>query len=158
MEAFWGAASAILVGAILLSLDRASQANEHQKERFGRALANALEWREMPYRVLRRSPGPEHQRELVNQFHELQHTIAFDLAWMQVENQRVYEAFSELVDALKRECAEPIREAWETDPSGDVGLLRGQAFEIDVSQQIDAYVATVRRQTSFWGLRRRIGP
>lgn len=118
---------------------------------YSAALADALAWRELPYRVARRTgDDAETLGKLTDAFHELQERIEHHRQWTQLEAPAVGDTYANLVDTLRRRADDAIKFAWTqraaiTKPEdmvfGDVPEL-----VVNVDAECAAYVAAVKTE------------
>lgn len=113
---------------------------------YARALADAIAWTELPYRVARRtSDSSETLAGIVAKFHDLQERLEHNLRWLQLDSEAVGAAYEELVRSVKRKTEDDIRSAWERDPiTTGRGMNIGAISKVDVSAETDLYLAAVR--------------
>ena len=150
---FWAVFVPLIVAAATLwHTQRVSLASRRAERRdrlaaeYGRALADAISWTEMPYRIARRtSDNPDVLSALVQQFHGLQERIEHNLRWLQLDSKAVGDAYEKLVVALKRNTEDDIDAAWEREPiTTAAGMNIGPISKIDVSAERDVYLAAVQ--------------
>lgn len=150
---FWAVFVPLLVAAATLwhtqrqvLAKRDGERRDHLAVEYGRALADAVAWLEMPYRVARRtSNSPETLAALVEKFHALQERIEHNLRWLQLDSRAVGDAYEQLVASVKRNAEDDIQAAWERDPITEPAAMNiGSIFTANVDAERDAYVAAVR--------------
>lgn len=125
---------------------RAAERRDALAAEYGRALADAIAWTELPYRVARRtSDSPETLAAIVGKFHDLQERLEHNLRWLQLDSQTVGVAYEQLVSLVKRKAEDDIRAAWRRDPitTGE-GMNIGAISRVDVSAERDMFLAAVR--------------
>jgi len=118
-------ASAILAAAIAalaaVSLHWSGQREvrrDRKRELCGKAIAEALAWMELPYRIRRRvDDNAETLRGLADRMHQLQESLLFYRGWLEVELPEARDEFASLIAAVKTAAGEAIREAWRNPPS-----------------------------------------
>lgn len=118
---------------------------------YGAALADALAWRELPYRVARRSGDDAATLgKLADGFHELHERIEHHRQWTRLESPAVGDTYANLLDTLRRRADDAIKFAWTqrsaiTKPEhmvlGDVPEL-----VVNVDAECAAYVEAVKAE------------
>lgn len=130
-SAWWRdvAAWAVAAGLLGVVLGAWFNAHENRKQRaadrrreltvqYGQALALAVSWTEVPYRVARRtSDDPETIALIVEHVHSLQEQLEANRQWLMFESVKVGSAYQQLVGAAKTQCEPHIRAAWLRDPA-----------------------------------------
>jgi hypothetical protein len=126
---------------------RAMQRRHELARCYGDALADALAWCELPYRVARRtSDAPETLADLADKFHQLQERIEHHRRWLQLESDSVCAAYAALVAGVKERARGPIAAAWRRPPIGvaaDMVFDVEDAFRVDVEDECKRYVELV---------------
>lgn len=153
--AFWAVGVSLFVGALAAweahrraAVERAAQRRTELATRFGDALADALAWRELPYRIARRtSDDADVLAGLAERFHALQERIDHRQRWLQLDAPPVGDAYAALVGALKSRSAPLISAAYARDPvTTPEGMVLGDAsFVLDVDAECGAFVSAVER-------------
>ena len=142
---------AAAIAVILALAERRAARIDRKRTLFADALADVLRWVEFPYRIRRRSPSDEDRHEIVLAMHELQTRLTHHGSWLRLEDQRVADAFDELLSSAKERAADHMRAAWQADPiTDDAGMNVEAIFPVSLSAEVDAYVAAVRRTLAFW--------
>lgn len=149
-----GAALVAAGAGVLLAALRAlalvvSGAQERRRELYSEAYKAAMAWREMVYRVRRRTDGDEAARALIDRFHELQERIDFYEGWIASESRAMGRSFCRLVKAIKTKTEAPLRVAWEElDRRMPAQGVRDDDDHPDVRQERDAFLTDVRQHLS----------
>jgi hypothetical protein len=139
-----GALSVALLSAVLA---RIFAQRDRRRQMYGEAFRAALEWREMVYRVRRRDNSDEHNRVLVDKFHDLQERLDFYEGWIGSESKYMRRNYRKLVTAEKSSTASDLKDAW--DNPGKKGNADGQDAHPTVNQEArDAYLRDVRAHLS----------
>ncbi len=125
---------------------------DEKKQTCAKALAQALAWLELPYRIRRRmSNEPEVLRGIVDRTHQLQEDLLFYQAWMRIELPAANEAYRALVAAAKGAVLEPARLAWRTEPvSAAEGMNIGDLKIGSIETEVDEFARVVRKDLSWW--------
>ncbi|MEX0992209.1 MAG: hypothetical protein WD004_08085 [Actinomycetota bacterium] len=109
----WGIAVAALVAVAGYLVNQRLARRERKSTMFASAIEATVAYQEMPYRVRRRPPDDASERmRLVNSMSDVQEKIAFHQAWIATESEQVAEKYKVLVDAVRREAGEHMRQAW----------------------------------------------
>lgn len=149
------AASAAVVVATLAFLGRWRETElTRKRQTCAEAMADAIAWIELPYRVRRRQDDePLTLDALAERFHTLHERLLFHENWLRVELPTAYQLYVDLVEAARRAAFVAIREAWEADPvSTPVGMnISADDLGIDrteVSGAAAAFTIEVRNRLS----------
>lgn len=124
-----------------------SKATRKAQERllFAQAFAAVTSWKELPYRVARRTDdSPESHKALIDEFHRLQLELEQHLAWVQVADHEIGRKFDRLVKETKRQCSPHFEAAWAQEPQGSAPL--GEKYSIDVNGLKSNYLRAVRKR------------
>lgn len=164
--ALWGLVAGVVttlltVGAGLRqsALQRAAGRRELLAKQYGDALADALAWAEIPWRIARRTSDESATvATLVEHIHGLQERIEHHRRWLVVESEDVGRAYGSLVDALKAAVKPHAQEAWgrqaASHPSQQVfaedNADRETAvnYTVDLQTECDHYVEVARSHIS----------
>lgn len=105
---------------------------DRKRELCGKAIADALAWLELPYRIRRRvDDEPDTLQDLVDRMHQLQESLLFYRGWLQVELPEAHEEFVSVVSAVKAAAASAIQQAWESRPSSEAKDMNIGELQID---------------------------
>jgi hypothetical protein len=150
---FWAVLVPLLVAAFVAwraqrqwLAQRAAAQRDALTAAYARALADAIAWTELPYRVARRtSDTPETLAVLVDRFHDLQERIEHHLRWLQLDSASVGAAYEQLVKSVKSRTESDIRAAWQRPPiTTAAGMNIGPVSTIDISDEREKFMAAVR--------------
>jgi hypothetical protein len=114
---------------------------------YGEAFRAALGWREMVYRVRRRGNSTEHDRGLIDRFHELQQRIDYYEGWIGSESKYMRRSYKRLVEAVKGATKGDLQTAWNTKGKLENADPDDQHPEIPPSA-MDDYLRDVRSHLS----------
>jgi hypothetical protein len=106
------AISAVTVAALSAALARIFAQHDRRRQMYGEAFRTALEWREMIYRVRRRDNTEEHDRALVDRFHELQERLDYFEGWIGSESKYMSRSYQKLVSTAKSATMSDLQAAW----------------------------------------------
>jgi hypothetical protein len=151
-----GAALITVAAGALLALLRAavrvaSDAQDRRRRLYSKAYKDAMAWREMVYRVRRRTGGEETDRALIERFHKLQERIDYYEGWTASESRWMGRSYCRLVNAIKEKCAGPLRDAWtegERRPPADGS--RGEDVHPNLTKEREVFLKDVRNHLSLW--------
>jgi hypothetical protein len=144
-----GVVAATIAVALAVTERRAARI-DRKRQLFAEALGDVLKWTEFPYRIRRRAPGGESAHEIATAMHDLQTRLAHHRSWLRLESPSVSMAFDDLLAQARELAASQIREAWDAEPVLDsAGMNLGDEFRVDLTAEIDAFVAEVRRTLSW---------
>src|SRR5688500_15515463 len=145
---FIGDAVVVLIAAgalITFALSQLAATRDRQREEYAKALQSVVKWTEMPYRIRRRNASDQAtMSRLVEAMHELQEEIAFHDAWLSVEAPEVAAAYRTLVSAVKVQCGDHLRNAWEVEHSPPVPMNIGNCYPVEYSQERATYIEAVQ--------------
>ncbi|WP_372507559.1 type I restriction-modification system subunit M N-terminal domain-containing protein [Mycolicibacterium doricum] len=105
--------SAVLVAVLSAFIARVLIGRDRRRQMYGEAFRVALEWREMVYRVRRRDNSKEHDRVLIDRFHELQERLDYYEGWIGSESRYMRRSFRRLVTVIKGATKGDLQTAWE---------------------------------------------
>jgi hypothetical protein len=139
--------SALLVALLSAFIARVFVGRDRRRQMYGEAFRVALEWREMVYRVRRRDNSTEHDRVLIDRFHELQERLDFYEGWIGSESKYMRRSFMRLVKAVKDATMDDLQTAWNT--RGKSGNADPNNPHPEISQSVmDNYLCDVRSHLS----------
>ena len=116
------------------------------------ALAEALAWLELPYRIRRRTDDkPETLAALVERTHYLQERLVFHESWLQVEVPGAYEPYNALVRGIRDGSRDALKQSWEDAPKTEAKDMNiGDVPAPDVRELREAFCEAVRRELAPW--------
>lgn len=141
----------VIVALISALIGRALAVRDRRREQYGNAYKTAVEWREMVFRVRRRSSDSD--ADLQQKFHDLHERIAFHEGWIGSESEAMRRAFRKLQTAVRDETRACIQQAWQTTPSDSLETINSQEI-IENKKADDAFLKAVRRHLSWQPWRR----
>lgn len=141
----FGAVFVYFVGVRLASLER-------ERKACAQAVADALAWLELPYRVCRRvDDSTETLRDLAERIHGLQERLLFDENWLRIEVPGVYDEYGKLVDAVKKCARVPLQEAWAAPGVWEASRMNvGDLGLASVEPEVRAFAEKVKAQLVLW--------
>lgn len=143
------AVSALSVAILSAALARLFAQRDRRRQMYGEAYRTALEWREMVYRVRRRDNTTEHNRELVDKFHDLQERLDYYEGWIGSESRFMRRSYSKLVGAAKTATKEDLQDAW--NKRGRTGNADAADHHPEIDTDIkDGFLKDVRGHLSIW--------
>ena len=144
------AAIAAAVALFLHFLGQRKAVRDRKREICARAVADALDWLELPYRIRRRvDDEPATLKELADRTHDLQEALDFHLSWLRVDLPKAYEKYDGLVSAVKSASASAMAAAWEASPVADPAQMIIGDLGIDksnVDSRISDLVHEIRHE------------
>ena len=147
--AILAAAIAGLAAVFVYERGQRAAANDRKRETCGKAIADALAWMELPYRIRRRLDNdPETLRAMANRIHTTQESLLFYQSWLRVELPEAYDHYAQLVSALKATTRTAMQDAWETEPSAAAADMNIGELTIDrtlVDEALSRLTATIRQ-------------
>src|SRR5437870_3580396 len=156
MDWFDAAVIAAIIAAFgslgIFAADRYLESLSRKRGKAAEALSDALLWLEMPYRIARRVDDQSNTlSSLATALHHLQERHIFNRAWLQIEVPPAYEAYGQLLDEIKNQCAADIADAWKRSPATRPEQMNlGPIYEVDVGTTIVTYVEAVKVALRPW--------
>lgn len=93
--------SALLVALLSAFIARVLVGRDRRRHMYGEAFRASLERREIVYRVRRRDNATDHDRGLINRYHELQERLDYYEGWIGSESRYMPRSFKRLVKAVR---------------------------------------------------------
>jgi hypothetical protein len=148
--AILGMAATVVVALLSGLIAYLASKRERRRVLYSEAVQAILGWREMLYRVRRRSD--DQTRDLISAFHDLQEKLSYHEAWIGSESKYMSRSYARLTHAVKSQTESLIRSAWKEstrDAPGDALPTDGHP---DVTASVDAFLKDVRSHLSpfFW--------
>lgn len=133
-------------------LQQRAAALERKRKTAAEAIADALVWLELPYRIRRRlDDQPGTIAALSERIHDLQERLAFHDNWLRIELPRAHARYVALVHAVKDASMKAIQGAWQAPPLSAPGEMNiGSLGLASVEQQVSEFAEEVRRRLSWW--------
>lgn len=152
--AFWAVIASILVALLTVgaglrqnALQRAAVRRDGLVRQYGQALADALAWMEVPWRIARRvDDEPATVAALTSHVHKLQEEIGYHRRWLAIESELVGDAYGQLIDALKTRTEPYAQDAWQRPPASTpaVQVLDDLNYAVDAETECAAYLDAAR--------------
>jgi len=157
VDASYIAASATIAAALLAAfgaallflLGQRAVDRSRKRELCGKAIAEALAWLELPYRIRRRlDDNAETLRAMTDRIHQLQESLLFYSSWLRVELPEAHDDYTSLLGAIKSGTRASIQEAWRMPPLADASGMNIGEIAIDrarIDESLSEFTATVRK-------------
>ena len=125
---------------------------ERKRRACAEAVADALAWLELPYRVRRRlDDEPVTLTALADRMHHLQERLTFHDNWLRIELPSARPKYCALVDQVKTAARQSLRDAWTAGPlSGPGSMNMNDVTILTVEPAIAAFTDDVRKRLSIW--------
>ena len=145
-------AIAALIAVLVYFLGQRHAAVERKRRASAEAIADALSWLELPFRIRRRtSDNPETLGALAERVHHLQERLLFHENWLRIEVPRAYPKYQKLVRGVKEVVSPFLEEAWNTSPIkgassmnvGDLGIRLEPGL-------VEVFSDEVKKQLALW--------
>ncbi len=152
--------AAVIAGlaAVLGYLIGQRQATLERKRRAcAEAMADALRWLELPYRIRRRpNDDPETLNELAEKSSSLREQLGFHEKWLSVEVPQVHQSFTDLVTKVRKAAGPAISDAWEARPAETPREMNvGRLLDTEEAERAaDQFSSEVERQLTWWRILR----
>ena len=141
------AAITALVAVAIYVANLIERARDRKREMCAHALADALAWLELPYRIRRRtSDSPDTLTALAGRAHNLQEQLLLHSSWLRIELPKVAPLYDALLASVKSAAADPLTDAWRSPPVQDAGQMNtGPALPLLPANEVAAFCDSVRR-------------
>jgi len=108
------ASMALLSAVFVFYLNRKAAEIERKRTACAEAMADAIAWLELPYRVRRRQGDDKATLDaLAERFHQLHERLLFHENWLRIEVPTAHPLFKTLVGESRAAALIATREAWE---------------------------------------------
>jgi hypothetical protein len=153
---FAAAAITALCAVLVYAWRAAASAQDRKREMCARALADALAWLELPYRIRRRKgDSPDALAVLTAHVHRPQEQLLFHSAWLRIELPGAAPVYDTLLLSLKDLCEGPLRDAWRAPaPARPEQMNLGPLLPSPPADQIAAFCQAVRQNLTLLPWRR----
>lgn len=137
-------------------LGQRQAAVERKRRACAEAMADALKWLELPYRIRRRvDDKPATLSALAERASDLRERLEFHEKWLRVEIPTAHSHFKILLQAVRTAAGPAIEAAWSTHPAQaasqmNLGSLNLQLATVDAA--VDAFSSEVTRELVWWRL------
>ena len=143
-----GALAAITVYA----LSARRSAMDRKRVSCAEAMADALAWMELPYRIARRlDDSPETCRALADRMHHLQERLLYHSSWLQIEVPRAALAYELLLSKVRDEARPHLQEAWRRVPLGSAAEMNLGPFDTaPIEGAVVVFTKAIRDRFRWW--------
>ena len=150
MPAILAAAVAALVSVTIYWFTQRQAALERKRRASGEAIADALAWLELPYRIRRRvDDSPERLHDLSDRIHILQERLLYHENWLRVEIPQAHPMYRDLVREVKIAAGSAMQNAWCSSPITTADGMNIGDLDIRLNQEsVEKFSKVVRRQLS----------
>ena len=148
IAAIIAAASAVVV----YFLGQRQASLERRRKACAEAVADALAWLELPYRIRRRLDNTkEALGALVERIHHLQERLAFHESWLRVELPQAHKIYRELLDSVRASARSALQDAWRASPMSDAAEMNiGDLGLQPVDSLVESFSQEVRKHLAIW--------
>jgi|NGEPerStandDraft_6_1074524.scaffolds.fasta_scaffold75278_2 hypothetical protein len=147
-----GASATFAVGAITAGAAYLASKRDRRRNLYGEAVKVAVGWKEQLYRVRRRAEGAE--REIINDFHRLQDSLAYHQAWIGSDSLYMKRSYDHLVTGVKARTESLITAAWDEPIRPSPGNARSEDSHPAINDLVDDFLSDVRSHLSPWPWRK----
>lgn len=125
---------------------------DDRRKSCAQAIADALAWREFPYRVRRRQDDELSTRTaLVERMHSLQEALYYHENWLRIEMPHAQPHYARLVDKVKRTTEHQLKEAWGATPAPREGTMNIGDLGIEsVDGDVHVFAEAARSHLTWW--------
>lgn len=142
-----------LAGSLVtLVLTRQFERTNQKRVLFAEAYEAVLGWQEMLYRVRRRGKGEEVERELINQFHELQEKLNYYQGILAAESKSLGKSYKQFVRVVKKENEALIQTAWESKIRRPSEGTPAKDKHPDIHDNAETFLKDIRQWLAWWQL------
>lgn len=124
-----------------------ANARLRRRETYGEAYKIAMEWSEMPFRIVRSTE--KESDDLRHRFHDLQESIYFYRGWIATESKAVAQSYGDLVSIVK-EVTEPAIKQANQERGKPGAASRLPKCQDEISPVSEAFLEDVRNHLSLW--------
>lgn len=142
------AAATIIVALLTVLAAYLAAKRERRRDIYSQAVRSAVAWKEMVYRLRRRTKGQE--RELIDHFHDLQDQLAYHQAWVGSDSRYMKRSYDKLVVGVKAKTEPLITAAWAAPVRPVPGNAEPGDDHPDLSDLVDKFLTDVRSHLSPW--------
>ena len=142
-----GAVTAYLLGQRQAALER-------KRKSCAQAIADALQWLELPYRIRRRPDDDAGTlSSLAERINNLREQIQFHEKWLRIEIPDSAQKYGRLVSEVRAAASSAIEEAWTTGPiksAGDMNIGELDICRDRVEEAVEEFSSAVVKELSWW--------
>ena len=151
------AALIAVVGAVVAySLGQRQAALERKRKSCAQAIADALQWLELPYRIRRRTDdAAETFSSLAERINNLREQLEFHEKWLRIEMPDSAQKYGRLVKEVRAAAGTAIADAWRTGPVKSAEDMNIGALDISrnqVEEAVEEFSSAVVKELSWWRL------
>ena len=127
---------------------------ERKRTLCAEAIADALQWLELPYRIRRRPDGtPQTLTALGDRINDLRERLQFHEKWLRIEIPQSVESYQRLVGEVKAAAGQEIGNAWNASPAQsasdmNVGQLSITRDGVDLA--VEDFSVEVVKALAWW--------
>lgn len=144
--AILGMATTVLVALLSALVAYLASKRERRRSLYSEAVQVIVGWKEMLYRVRRRSE--DQVRDLVNAFHDRQDKLSYYQAWIAGESKYMSRSYARLVSGIKGETEALIEKAWGETGHPTPTKAGPDDGHPDISTYVDAFAKDLRSHLS----------
>ncbi len=135
--ALLGVAATLIVTIVAALSAYLASKRERRRTLYTEAVQAIVGWKEMLYRVRRRTKDDE--PGLVGAFHELQDKMAYYQAWIAADSKYMSRSYARLVLKIKKVTTDLIWQAWDEPIRPAPGKARPEEMHPDIDQFVQAF-------------------
>ncbi|KJF18047.1 hypothetical protein [Acidithrix ferrooxidans] len=145
-----GTATTVVVAILSALIAYMVAKRERRRTLYSEAIQAIVAWKEMLYRVRRRSGNQVY--DLVAAFHDLQDKLSYYEAWIGSESKYMSRSYKRLVKAVKSKTDFLIRDAWKESIRDPAEYSLPSDDHPDLAPNVEAFLNDVRSHLSpyFW--------
>lgn len=144
--AILGSATTVVVALLAALAAYLASKRDRRRTLYSEAVQVIVGWKEMLYRVRRRSPDQTEQ--LVTAFHELQDKLSYYQAWIGGESKYMSRSYARLVTSVKTATEALIWKAWDEPVRPAPGKTLADDTHPDISAFVESFAADLRSHLS----------
>ena len=135
----------------------ASSGLRTKRKSCAQAIADALQWLELPYRIRRRpNDAAETLSSLAERTNNLREQQEFHEKWLRIEMPGSAQKYGRLVKEVRAAAGTAIADAWRTGPVKSAGDMNIGELDISrgrVEQAVEEFSSAVVKELSWWRVR-----
>ena len=127
---------------------------ERKRTLCAEAIADALKWLELPYRIRRRPDNtPQTLTALGDRINDLRERLQFHEKWLRIEIPRSVASYQRLVEEVMAAARQEIEDAWTASPaesSSDMNIGQLSIIRDRVDAAVEDFSSEVVKSLAWW--------
>lgn len=144
-----------VIGAVLAYLlGQRRTSVERKRTLCAEAIADALKWLELPYRIRRRPDNtPQTLTVLGDRINDLRERLQFHEKWLRIEIPQSVASYRRLVEEVMAAARQEIEDAWTASPaesSSDMNIGQLSIIRDGVDAAVEDFSSEVVKALAWW--------